>query len=56
MRCFLNTDLNTGFSANVSDRALIILEPILMSFAHTGTRPQWKTCNVGLPSGPATTP
>ena len=55
MRCFLNTDLNAGFSAMVSARALIIFEPIFMSFAHNGTRPQWKTCSVGWPSGPATT-
>src|SRR3954454_8626651 len=39
-RCFLNTDLNTDFSVIVSARALIIFEPILVSFAHTGTRPQ----------------
>ena len=51
MRCFLNTDLNAGFSAIVSERALIIFEPILMSFAHTGTSPQWNTCNVGLAVG-----
>jgi hypothetical protein len=31
---------NTGFSASVSDLALIMREPIETSFAHDGTSPQ----------------
>ena len=54
-RCFLNTPLYAGFEPSVSALALIIFWPILRSFAHTGIRPQWKTCSCGLPSGPATT-
>ena len=54
-RVFLNTPLYAGLLASVSARALIILAPILRSFAHTGISPQWKTSSRGVPSGPATT-
>jgi hypothetical protein len=38
-RC-LNADLKAGLELAVSTRALIILEPIPVSFAQNGTRPQ----------------
>ena len=42
-RCLRKIPLYAGFSPSVSARALIILAPILRSFAHTGMRPQWNT-------------
>ena len=42
-RCLRKMPLYAGFSPSVSARALIILAPILRSFAHTGMRPQWNT-------------
>ena len=54
-RRLLNSDLNDGFSAKVSARALIIREPTFTSLAHTGTRPQWNERTTGSPSVSAIT-
>src|SRR5699024_10096220 len=46
--------LNAGFSVIVSERALIIREPILGSFAQDGTHPHLTvllTCRTGSASG-----
>jgi hypothetical protein len=39
-RRFLKADLNDGFSATVSPRALASLFPIVASIAHDGIKPQ----------------
>jgi hypothetical protein len=38
-----------GFSAAVSERALIIREPMVGSLAQRGIKPQWKWVNSGVP-------
>src|SRR6478752_1321774 len=59
IRCLANDERNAGFSAIVSERALINLDEILVSFAQVGTRPQWNACtsrcSPAVP-GVATTP
>ena len=48
-----NASRNEGFSASVSDRALIMRLPIARSFAHFGTSPQCSIANARAPSSPA---
>jgi hypothetical protein len=45
----LNASLKAGFDATSSERALIVLYPILASFAHAGTNPQRINANSRLP-------
>ncbi len=54
-RRFLNASRNDGFSASVSERALIMRLPIARSLAHFGTRPQCSIANARAPSSPVRT-
>src|SRR6187399_1358127 len=59
IRCLLNDERNAGFSAIVSERALISFEEILVSFAQVGTSPQWNAWtsrSAPAEPGAATTP